>query len=298
MSRRFYARTSVLGLGLPWLLALSASGEPIEAVSRPSADVTLSFVQAGRVVEVLVKEGDVAREGQVVARQDDAAERLQLAQLTAQAEDTTRIEAGEAQLAQKREDLKKLQWAHGEGAATEWEVAHARLDVRIAELSLKLARFEHAQDGRKAEELKARIERMRLVSPLAGRVEEVAVEAGESPEPLKPVIRIVTIDPLWMDVPVPLAEARGLASGGAARVAFAGSSNAAADSANGRIVNVAAVADAASDTLRVRVEVPNPAGRPAGERVRVTFLAGPAQAAAGGAGTSTSETNRPLSGKE
>ena len=34
---------------------------------------------------------------------------------------------------------------------------------------------------------------------------------------------------------------------------------------------MAAVADAGSDTLSGRVEVPNPSGRPAGERIEVTF---------------------------
>jgi RND family efflux transporter MFP subunit len=258
--------------GFPFLAAPSASAEPVEAVSLPSADVTLSFVQAGRVVEVLVKEGDVVEAGQVLARQDDAAERLQLAQLKAQAKDTTRIDAGEAQLAQKREDLKKLQWARDEGAATEWEVAHARLDVRIAELSVKLARFEHEQAGLKYEEMKVRVDRMRLVSPLAGRVEEVSIEAGESAEPLAPAIRIVKIDPLWIDAAVPLVRARELAPGRAARVSHANPGPSPGERPDeGKVVHVAAVADAASDTLTVRVEVPNPSGRPAGERVRVTF---------------------------
>lgn len=84
----------------------------------------------------------------MLVRQDDEAERIQLEQLEAQAEDTTRIEAAEAQLAQKGEDLKKLEWAHQEGAATDWEVEHARLEVRIGELSLRLARFgDPAGDG-------------------------------------------------------------------------------------------------------------------------------------------------------
>jgi len=39
----------------------------------------------------------------------------------------------------------------------------------------------------------------------------------------------------------------------------------------GRVVFVGSVADAASGTLRVRVEVPNKASRPAGEHVLVTF---------------------------
>ena len=46
---------------------------------------------------------------------------------------------------------------------------------------------------------------------------------------------------------------------------------AAAATPNGRIINIATVADAASDTLRVRVEVANPLKRPAGERVAVAF---------------------------
>jgi hypothetical protein len=41
--------------------------------------------------------------------------------------------------------------------------------------------------------------------------------------------------------------------------------------AQGRIIHISAVADGASDTLRVRVEVPNSYRRPAGERVTVKF---------------------------
>jgi multidrug efflux pump subunit AcrA (membrane-fusion protein) len=44
---------------------------------------------------------------------------------------------------------------------------------------------------------------------------------------------------------------------------------AAQDRVKAKVVHVAAVADPASETRRVRLEVPNPGGRPAGERVRV-----------------------------
>ena len=37
----------------------------------------------------------------------------------------------------------------------------------------------------------------------------------------------------------------------------------------GRIIHIAALADAAAETLMIRLEVANPKGRPAGERVRV-----------------------------
>jgi hypothetical protein len=43
------------------------------------------------------------------------------------------------------------------------------------------------------------------------------------------------------------------------------------DQPNGKILHISSVADAASDTLQCRVEVPNPDKRPAGERVLVQF---------------------------
>ena len=91
-------------LGSTGTAAVRAEG--IEAVTRPSADVLLSFVIPGQVKSVDVKAGDVVEAGQVLVRLDDAAERAQLEQLKAQAEDETRIEAAEAQLAQRNLDLK------------------------------------------------------------------------------------------------------------------------------------------------------------------------------------------------
>lgn len=260
-----------------WLLlvamsepALSGVSPGIRAVTQPRGDVTLSFVQPGRITEVRVKEGDVVEEGQVLICQDDAAEQIQLAQLRAQSENTVEILASEASLAQKRVDLEKLEKAAARNAATALEVQHARLAVRIAELSLELARFEHEQATRRYEEQKVRVANMQLKSPLNGRVERVDVEKGESVNALTDVIRVVQIDPLWVDVPVPLQEAIGLKVGLVGRIQFLGSADRAMV-AEGQVIFVGSVADAASGTLRVRIEVANKAGRPAGEHVLVAF---------------------------
>jgi len=293
------ALLSVVPIGLLAIAPGLASAEAVEAITLPSADVTLSFVRAGRIAEVLVKEGDAVEAGQVLVRQDDEAERIQLEQLKVQAEDTTRIEAAEAQLAQKQEDLKKLEWAQKEGAATDWEVRRARLEVRIGELSLRLARFEHEQDGRKFAETKAQIDRMRLTSPVAGKVEEVAVETGEAVEPLAPVVRVVKTNPLWVNVPVPLAQARELKRGCGATVTFSGPvAEEGKGITEGRVIHVAAVADAASDTLTVRVEVPNVSSRPAGERVAVAFLPAAEPPVVQEGGRPTAGSKEPVGTKE
>lgn len=266
MIRRVILALAVLPVLVPGPVRAAAAPQEIEAVSKPSADVTLSFVRGGRVVEVAVREGDTVKAGQFLARQDDEAEQIQLAQFKALATDNTRTRMAEADLSQKGVDLKRFEDARKKGAATDWETEHARLAVVTAELQVALSRFENEQNRMKHEELKSEVERLRLATPLEGRVEEVAIEPGEAAQPLAPVIRVVRTDPLWIDVPVPLAQARGLRPNGPARVTFPGRKQSVA-----RIVHVSAVADAASETLRVRVEVKNPSRRPAGEHVIVSF---------------------------
>jgi multidrug resistance efflux pump len=119
-----FLRRNALSWSAVWLAALLAlaplpcRGEDIEAVTKPSADVEMAFVRGGRVAEVLVKEGDPVKEGQLLASQDDKVEQIQLLQLKAKAEDRTRILAAEAQHLQKIEDLKKIEGAKKKGAAT------------------------------------------------------------------------------------------------------------------------------------------------------------------------------------
>ncbi len=245
------------------------SQSAIRAITRPSADITLSFVQPGRMAGIRLAEGDKVKAGQMLARLDDAAEQVLLAQLKAQGEDRTQIQASEASLAQKKVDLKKLEIAASRDAATPLEVQHARLDVRIAELSMEVAKLDHEQGMRKYEEQKIRVDNMCLKSPIAGRIEKIHVETGESVNALEESVQVVQIDPLWIEVPVPAADATGLKRGAVARVTFPGTNGSSV--AEGKVIFVGAVIDAASVTLRVKVEVTNPARRPAGEHVTVTF---------------------------
>jgi len=242
----------------------------IRAITRPSADIIQSFVQPGRIAGIHFKEGDAVKAGQALVQQDDAAEQVLVAQLRAQSEDITQIRASDASLAQKKVDLQKLEKAAANNAATALEVEHAQLDVTIAQLSLDLARFEHEQAGRKYQEQKIRVENMQLKSPIDGYVEKIDVEVGESVNTNTEVIRVVQIDPLWIDAPVPLAQATDLKVGMTARVELAESGKR-GSIGEGRISFVGTVADAASGTLRVRIEVPNKARRPAGEHVLVSF---------------------------
>ncbi|MBS3821441.1 MAG: efflux RND transporter periplasmic adaptor subunit [Planctomycetes bacterium] len=243
------------------------------AITRPSKVVTLSFVMSGKVAEVAVKDGQTVTPKQVVVKLDDKLERIRLQKLKAEAENDTRIKAAAAQLAQKNVDLERMEDLGRKNVATKWEIEQARLEKIIGELSLDLAKFEHAQAAVDYAEARKGLDRMKLESPIAGVVEGIEVEVGEAVDRLEPAVKIVKLDPLWIDVPVPLADAAKLQPDQAATVTLQDRSV-----LKGKVIHKAAVADAASGTLIVRVEVPNPQQRPAGEHVTVTF--GPGTAAA------------------
>ena len=248
-----------------------ARAETLQGITAPNADITLSFVVAGRVSDVRVQPGATVEKDQLLVHLYDEPEKIQCQQLKMLSEDRTKIQAAQAELAQKQVDLKKLEQAKAKGAANLWEVEHLYLNVRIAELSLQSAILEQQQYRQRFDHASSQLRRMRLDAPIAGLVEEVSVEVGESIGTLGPVVRIVQNDPLWIDVPVPLAQARDLKLGQDAWITFPGTTSDA--SPNGRISNIASVADAASETRRIRIEVPNPLKRPAGERVAVAFTA-------------------------
>jgi multidrug efflux pump subunit AcrA (membrane-fusion protein) len=216
--------------GLPCALHAANTDDGLAAITAPSADISLSFVQAGRVDHILVKEGDKIEADAVVMQQYDAVE--------------------SAYLDQKKVDLARLELAKQRGAATDLEVEHAKLEVKIAEV---------------------RVENMKLKSPIEGFVEKVDVEVGESVQALVEVIRIVRTDPLWIDVHVPQQKAFAVKLDEIANVMFPEPRSA---EFPGKVIFIARAADAASDTLRVRIEVPNQEGRPSGEHVVVSFTGG------------------------
>jgi multidrug resistance efflux pump len=130
--------------------------------------------------------------------------------------------------------------------------------------------LERKQYQRRYAQAVRQLERMRLVAPIAGRVEKVVAQPGEAVKTLGPVIKLVKTDPLWIDVPVPLSQMKQVALGQKVTVVFPGAER--VEVPDGKITHIAAVADAASDTLNVRIEVVNLGSRPAGERVSVKFL--------------------------
>ncbi|HNX27215.1 MAG TPA: efflux RND transporter periplasmic adaptor subunit [Phycisphaerae bacterium] len=247
---------------------VSTTVEPtkVEAFTKPNFDAILSFAVPGTIAEISVEIGQKVKKGQVLARLEDSVEQTRQAQLQAQAENTIKIKAAAAQLDQKKVDLERTKAAAKDGAATELEMEYARLDVLTQELTKQIEEFNNSQDKLKNKEMKSQVDRMKIVSPCDGIIETRFVEKGQAVDSNTQAIRVVNIDPLWVDVPLSVNSTMSLKIGGKMKVRYL---NAPAEVCQAEILNVASTVDPASDTRLVRLEIPNPSKRPAGERVEV-----------------------------
>jgi multidrug efflux system membrane fusion protein len=237
------------------------------AVAKPWRDVNLSFSRPGRVVKILVRRGQIVKKGQVLAEENDRQQKIaaQLADLAGHS--TLRIQAAQAELAQDAVSLKRTQWAAGQHAATPFEVRRAELKVTIDTLSLKLAELKHQHDLLAWKAAQLAVQRRKITAPFAGIIENRFIDAGRTVDAFKKVLEIVQVNRLRIFVPVPLVAAEALRTGLTAEISMA-----AGQRADGIIIWRATVADSASNTVLVEIQVGNPRLMPAGQQVRVTFL--------------------------
>jgi multidrug efflux system membrane fusion protein len=263
------ARVLALALAALLLTFSDARAEPVEAYTRARLDVSLGFVVSGRVQGVLVEEGQRVSAGDPLVRLADPEGEAQIRLLELRAVSTLEIDAAEADydLAKVREEMVK--GAAEQGGASAFEVREAELETVRARLARDLFIQRRAEAQLQLEQARRRHEQFTLRAPAAGVVDQIEIEPGETVQSLEPVARLVATDALVADAQAPTADTLGLAPGDPARVVFLLGEE--RTETVGRVRAVALVGDAASDTRRVRVEIPNDRNLPAGTRVLLVF---------------------------
>ena len=124
------------------LLTGNVIAEQVEAITRPSADVTLSFVRSGIVQAVKITQGKEVKKGQLLLQLNDEIELNKIEELQAQIDNETKNLAEKMQLTQKRKDLDNFKKAFDEGAGTKKEYDHALVEVKKSEFAILQINFE------------------------------------------------------------------------------------------------------------------------------------------------------------
>ncbi len=252
--------------------------------SRPSAVRELAFSQRGTIAETSLRIGDTVKVGQELARMEDSVQRAQVRLAELAASDTSPVDQAQSTLSFREEELRLVAQANSASAAgSPADLREARYRRDAAVIELAAAKHKAKSDALMLVREQARLDEMRILSPINGTVVLVNKHGGEGATEGMPVVTLVSIDPLWVDVSVPTRSASSLAVGETAVVEWEDIEGVGA--MHGKVIYVAPAADAAR-VVQVRVEIGNPNRVPAGLHGTVRFprALGGSGAAAGGAG--------------
>ena len=264
-----------MGAFLLWLSPTAFGGEEVlvvSGVSRPVYNAQLSFPLSGTVYQIAVKAGQEIREGELLMNLDSRAEDYRLELMEREINNTIKIRTLSTRIDQAKLDMERYAAALRQKAATEMEAQHAKLAYSLSLLAREEETFRLEQLERNYRELLAQRDRMRLYAPSDGFIEDILVERGMTVDKNVPALRLVSIDPMQVDLTIPVEQALKINEGDEVEVFLPGE-----DSPRpGTVDQVAKVAVLSNRTLKVRVRAPNPAKVPVGLMVRVRFPQVPA----------------------
>ncbi|MEQ1860172.1 MAG: efflux RND transporter periplasmic adaptor subunit [Chthoniobacteraceae bacterium] len=203
---------------------------PVIGYTEPYRIITVSAAETGVIAELPVKEGDIVKAGQVLAKLNNEvfAAELEIAQ-------------AEASLAATRNE--RITELSRTGKSTPEEVERARTEQAI----------KNAQVRR----ISAQIENRTMRSPVDGIVTEIKRDPSEAVSPTQPqVLTVVQIDKLVVNFFLPPARASKLKAGASATLDLLDTPGKLAAT----VEFVSPVTDAASGTVRVKFVIENADG--------------------------------------
>jgi RND family efflux transporter MFP subunit len=255
-------------IALPALLARGAYAEVLADATtclvKPKQVVQLGSSVFGVLAELSVDRSDTVSKGQVIGKLDTSVEEAQVALDKYRAKNMAPLRAAKADLAWNQRELERRQklannmWSKAndvDEALT--KVEQDKIAIDKAEDELKIAQLEAARS-------QAQYNLKLIRSPLNGVVSEVKLQPGEFIYETTPVVTLAQVDPLTIDLVLPSKRYGSVKVGDSVQLRLSPPAGKVVQSS---IEVVDPVIDAASDTFRVRLTLPNPDNAiPAGVR--------------------------------
>jgi len=249
-------------------VAVAGNGS-FDCVMEPRSMIELGSADEGILQTVLVERGAAVTVGQIVATLDDNEQRLleERSRIRAEADVDVRSKRAEAEFRLREEE--RIAGLYEDKLVPEIDFEQANIERRLAELALQaaeteseVARVEHRQATEK-------LARRSIRSPVNGVIVDLAMGPGEYVHKQAIIMTIAEIDPLNVEVFVPVESYGEIVAGTEATVMPeepVGGTYRASVAVSDRVF------DAASRTFGVRLVLQNPDFElPAGVRCKVQF---------------------------
>ena len=269
------ARLKALLLVLATALAAPIAGaqtttrpakQPIGCLISPERVADIGSPVVGVISAMNVDSGDTVREGQalVVLRSDVESANVHAAQ--ARSDIDADVRAAQANLELARQRYARATELQDQGFVSSQATDQARAEHDVAAQKLEQARGQKVVSVRELGVVRAQLGQRTVRSPFDGVVTDRFINAGERVEE-KPMLRLAMLNPLRVELILPASRygTVGLRDEVSVMPDLPGAAPVTA-----RVTHVDKLIDAASNTFRVRMKLPNPGNKlPAGARCRV-----------------------------
>ncbi|MFT3856657.1 MAG: efflux RND transporter periplasmic adaptor subunit [Aquabacterium sp.] len=252
---------------------LAHAAEPGYAcLIEPYQRVELRSAIEARIDTIHVHRGAEVRKGQILVELDAASERIALEGARYRAVMEGQVRSAESRLTAAKEKLRRR-----EELVQERFMAPQDRDDTLADMQMAEANLVEAKDNRRLADIEQRrlaeaLEQRRIRSPINGVVTDRLQQPGEiaqAGENARPILKLAQINPLRVEVVLPVAMFGKVRNGSKAVVE---AERPLSGRYNAVVTVVDKVVDSASGTFGVRLEIANPDGSiPAGIKCRTTF---------------------------
>lgn len=238
-----------------------------DCLMEPRSVVKLGAEVSGLIRQVDVRRGDVVSEGQIVASFHSHVQEANVALAQLKTTNSHQIEAQRSRRDFLRRKLERFQELQKKDAASSAAVDEVLSEFKISESTEQEAQLYRETTRLELEREMQILEQRKVKSPISGIVIERALSAGEYRSENNHILTIAQIDPLNVEVFLPMAQWGRVKPGDLGIVV---PESPVGGEYEARVVVVDRIADSGSGTFGVRLELPNPGNRlPAGVRCRV-----------------------------
>jgi len=204
--------------------AISVNGSTV-----PNEEVAITSEVAGKIISINFREGDYAKNGQVLVQLDDDELQAERKRLVVQRQLNEKI----------AERLKALYDKEGV-SLQEYEVAAAEVEKTEADITL----------------VDAQLRKRVIRAPFTGRLGLRMVSEGSYLSPGTPIVSLVSINPIKLEFDVPEKYSRAIETGGRVNFRLDGKK----DSFQATVIAKEPNIDPETRTLRFKAQAPNPNG--------------------------------------
>jgi RND family efflux transporter MFP subunit len=229
------------------------AAQPLGCLIEPARISDVGSPVIGVIESTLVERGDMVAAGQPMATLRADVERQSVAVAASKAQAIGEVRAAEATVELARQKLVRAKDLADQQFISGQALEQARADFQVAEQRLAQAREQRTIFAREQELAQAQLGLRTIRSPITGVVAERFLSTGERVEE-KAMFRVAVVNPLRVEVVLPSSYFTAVRKGMALTVTpdFPGAAARLA-----RVTVVDRLVDGASNTFRIRAELPN-----------------------------------------